>query len=93
MRIGVLREIKSDEYRVALPPADAEMLAQAGHDVFIEKGAGLGGGFTDDFYENAGVTIVEAADEVWARAEMLMKVKEPIEREWSLMREGQVILG
>ncbi|MCH7533541.1 MAG: alanine dehydrogenase [Gemmatimonadetes bacterium] len=91
MLIGVPKEIKSDEYRVALPPAGAEMLTQAGHEVLVEKGAGLGSGFTDDFYENAGAAIVEAADEVWAQAEMVMKVKEPIESEWPRMREGQVI--
>jgi len=91
MRIGVPKEIKSDEYRVALPPAGAETLTKAGHEVFVEKGAGLGSGFTDDFYENAGATTLEAASDVWARAEMLMKVKVPIEPEWPLMREGQVI--
>ena len=74
MLIGVPKEIKSDEYRVALPPAGAEMLKQAGHELFIEKGAGLGSGFTDDFYANAGAQILETAQEVWARAEMIMKV-------------------
>ncbi|KPJ82838.1 MAG: alanine dehydrogenase [Gemmatimonas sp. SG8_23] len=91
MLIGVPKEIKPDEYRVALTPAGAEMLAQAGHQVFVEQGAGLGSGFTDDFYENAGATILDTADEVWAKAEMIMKVKEPIEPEWPRMRDGQVI--
>jgi len=91
MLIGVPKEIKPDEYRVALTPAGAEMLTRAGHDLLLERGAGLGSGFTDDFYENAGATIVDAADEVWARAEMVMKVKEPIEPEWPRMREGQVV--
>lgn len=91
MLIGVPKEIKPDEYRVALTPAGAEMLTQAGHEIFIETGAGLGSGFTDDFYESAGATMLDTADEVWARAEMIMKVKEPIAPEWPRMRSGQVI--
>jgi len=91
MLIGVPKEIKADEYRVALTPAGAEMLVGAGHELVIEKGAGLGSGFTDDFYEDAGATILETAEEVWARAEMIMKVKEPIEPEWPSMRADQVI--
>ncbi|MDE3003814.1 MAG: alanine dehydrogenase [Gemmatimonadota bacterium] len=91
MLIGVPKEIKADEYRVALTPAGAEMLVGAGHELVIEKGAGLGSGFTDDFYEDAGATILETAEEVWARAEMIMKVKEPIEPEWPRMRADQVI--
>ena len=91
MLIGVPKEIKPEEYRVALTPAGAEMLAQVGHDLVVQKGAGLGSGFTDDFYQNAGATILDTADEVWEKAEMIMKVKEPIEPEWPRMREGQVI--
>ena len=91
MLIGVPKEIKPDEYRVALTPAGAEMLVGAGHELFIEKGAGEGSGFTDDFYEDAGATVLDTADEVWAKAEMIMKVKEPIEPEWPRMRKDQVI--
>ena len=91
MLIGVPKEIKPDEYRVALTPAGAEMLTQAGHELVIEQGAGLGSGFTDDYYESAGATILVTADEVWAKAEMIMKVKEPILSEWPSMRSGQVI--
>ncbi len=91
MLIGVPKEIKPDEYRVALTPAGAEMLTQAGHEIFVEKSAGEGSGFTDDFYEDAGATILDTADEVWAKADMIMKVKEPIEPEWPRMREGQVM--
>ena len=91
MLIGVPKEIKPEEYRVALTPAGAEMLTQAGHELVIQKGAGLGSGFTDDFYEKAGATILDTADEVWEKAEMIMKVKEPIAPEWPRMREGQVI--
>jgi alanine dehydrogenase len=91
MLIGVPKEIKPDEYRVALTPAGAEMLKKAGHDLIIETSAGIGSGFTDDFYENAGAEIVDTSDEVWARAEMIMKVKEPIRPEWPKIREGQVV--
>lgn len=91
MLIGVPKEIKPDEYRVALTPAGAEMLAAAGHQIIIETNAGVGSGFTDDFYEAAGAKIVGTSDEVWAKAEMIMKVKEPIRPEWPKMRDGQVI--
>ena len=91
MLIGVPKEIKPDEYRVALTPAGAEMLSQAGHEVVVEKDAGVGSGFTDDFYEGAGATILDTADEVWAKAEMIMKVKEPIAPEWPRMRKGQLL--
>ena len=91
MVIGVPKEIKPDEYRVALTPAGAETLSLAGHDVVLEAGAGLGSGFTDDYYEKAGATVLSSVEEVWARAEMIMKVKEPIAPEWPRMRKGQVI--
>jgi alanine dehydrogenase len=91
MLIGVPREIKPDEYRVALTPAGAEMLTGAGHRVVIEAGAGLGSGFTDDFYEHAGAEIVDTAEDVWKAAEMIMKVKEPIAPEWARMRPDQII--
>ena len=74
MLIGVPKEIKPDEYRVALTPAGAEMLSQAGHEVVVEKDAGVGSGFTDDFYEGAGATILDTADEVWAKAAMIARV-------------------
>ena len=91
MLIGVPREIKPDEYRVALTPAGAEMLTAAGHRAVIEAGAGLGSGFTDDFYEHAGAEIVDTAEDVWQAAEMIMKVKEPIAPEWARMRPDQII--
>ena len=91
MLIGVPKEIKPDEYRVALTPAGAEVLAEAGHDLLIERGAGLGSGFSDGFYEGAGATVLDTADEIWARAEIILKVKEPIKPEWPKMRSGQVI--
>lgn len=93
MRVGVPSEVKDDEYRVALTPAGAEALSNAGHDVLVQAGAGEDSGFTDDFYENAGARIAGTADEVWARSEMVMKVKEPLPAEWPLMREGQILFA
>jgi alanine dehydrogenase len=91
MLIGVPKEIKPDEHRVALTPAGAETLSSAGHEVLIEAEAGRGSGFTDDFYAAAGAEISTGADDIWSRAEMILKVKEPIEPEWPRMREGQVL--
>lgn len=91
MRIGVPREIKPDEYRVALTPAGAEDLTRAGHDVVVEAGAGIGSGFTDDFYEGAGARVLASASDVWAECEMILKVKEPGDSEWAHMRAGQVV--
>jgi len=91
MLIGVPKEVKKEEYRVAATPAGVEALVQSGHGVMIERGAGMASGFTDDFYEGAGAEIVSTAEEIWSRADMIMKVKEPIEPEWPRMRQGQVI--
>ncbi|HEU5170714.1 MAG TPA: alanine dehydrogenase [Gemmatimonadales bacterium] len=91
MLIGVPKEIKTNEDRVALVPAGTEALVAAGHTVLVERGAGLGSGFADDAYGAAGAQILPGAAEVWRRAEMIMKVKEPIEPEWPHMRAGQVI--
>lgn len=91
MIIGVPKEIKTNENRIALVPAGSEALVQAGHSVLVERGAGLGSGFDDAAYEATGATIVDSAAEVWSRADMIVKVKEPIESEWPLMREGQII--
>ena len=91
MLIGVPKEIKRQEFRAAITPAGVETLAEAGHAVLVERGAGVASGFTDAFYEAAGAEIVAGAEEVWARAEMIMKVKEPIEAEWPRMKKEQVI--
>ena len=85
MLIGVPREIKTNENRVALVPAGAEALVQHGHQLFIERGAGLGSGFSDAQYEAAGATVLETADEVWARAGMIMKVKKQLTSRRRLM--------
>ena len=91
MRIGVPKEIKTNENRVALVPAGAESLVAAGHSVQVEKGAGEGSGFPDEAYTGVGATIGTDADAVWREADMIMKVKEPIEVEWPRMRRGQTI--
>ncbi len=91
MIIGVPKEIKTNENRVALVPAGAATLAGDKHTVLVERGAGEGSGFADGEYEAVGATIVQTADEVWKKAEMIMKVKEPIEPEWPRMRKGQLI--
>ncbi len=91
MLIGVPTEIKTNEYRVALVPSGAEALVRDGHTVLVQAGAGEGSGFTDEQYREAGAETVDTADEVWARAEMIIKVKEPIEPEWPRIREDQLL--
>jgi alanine dehydrogenase len=91
MKIGVPKEIKTNENRVALVPAGAEAMVAAGHSVMIEKGAGEGSGFPDSAYTSVGAKVGADADAVWREAEMIMKVKEPIKPEWPRMKKGQVI--
>ncbi|MEH6889446.1 alanine dehydrogenase [Bacillus sp. JJ864] len=90
MRIGVPGEIKNNENRVAMTPAGVVHLIRNNHEVFIQKGAGLGSGFTDEQYVEAGAKIVETAEEAWSM-EMVMKVKEPIASEYKYFREGLVL--
>jgi len=90
MRVGVAKEIKTDEYRVALTPAGALELTRRGHDVLVETGAGDGSAFPDASYQAAGAQIV-GVDDVWARSELLLKVKEPIPAEYERLREGLVL--
>lgn len=91
MRIGIPKEIKTNENRVSLVPAGAEALVSAGHTVFVEKAAGEGSGFSDEQYVAVGAKILKTADEVWKDADMIIKVKEPIAVEWPRMRKGQAI--
>ncbi|MCO1658686.1 alanine dehydrogenase [Pseudonocardia humida] len=97
MRIGVPSEVKNHEYRVGVTPAGAHELVRAGHEVLVEQGAGVGSSFADADYKEAGAAIVTgvhdgaAADEVWASADLLVKVKEPVESEYHRLREGQVL--
>ncbi|WP_066172906.1 alanine dehydrogenase [Bacillus marinisedimentorum] len=90
MRIGVPKEIKNNENRIAMTPAGVLTLAGAGHDIYIEKGAGLGSGFTDEQYIEAGAHIVETAKEAWDQ-EMVMKVKEPLPDEYGYFSEGLIL--
>jgi alanine dehydrogenase len=91
MIIGVPKEIKTNESRVALVPAGVELLVGLGHTVYCEQNAGSGSGFADEDYERVGGKILATADEVWTQADMIIKVKEPIAGEWPKMRSGQVI--
>src|SRR5665213_1210462 len=90
MKIGVAKEIKSDEYRVALTPAGALELTSRGHEVAIEAGAGAGSAFPDDAYERVGARIA-SVDEVWEQSDMVLKVKEPIASEYPRLREGLIL--
>jgi alanine dehydrogenase len=90
VRIGVAKEIKTDEYRVALTPAGARELVQRGHEVVVETGAGDGSSFPDQAYEAAGARIA-SVDDIWADSELLLKVKEPIAEEYGRLREGLVL--
>jgi alanine dehydrogenase len=91
MRVGVPKEIKPDEYRVGLTPASVREYLSRGHRVMIERGAGLGIGANDDVYRSAGAAIVDTAAEIFATADMVVKVKEPQPAEWRQLREGQIL--
>jgi alanine dehydrogenase len=91
MLIGVPKEIKNNEYRVGLVPSSVRELATHGHQVIVQRGAGAGIGFGDEAFQNVGATMVDAAEEIFARAEMIIKVKEPQHSECKLLREGQVL--
>ena len=90
MKIGVAKEIKSDEYRVALTPAGALELTQRGHEVTIEQGAGVGSSFPDEAYQRVGAQIA-SVDDVWERSDLVLKVKEPIAAEYGRLREGLIL--
>ncbi|UKS31157.1 alanine dehydrogenase [Paenibacillus sp. HWE-109] len=91
MVIGVPKEIKNNESRVALTPGGASMLLGAGHQVLVESGAGLGSGFLDEDYAKEGAILIPEAAEIWARGNMIMKVKEPLPAEYGYFREGQLL--
>ncbi|WP_409483051.1 alanine dehydrogenase [Arsenicicoccus dermatophilus] len=91
MKVGIPREIKNNEFRVAITPAGVHELVTHGHEVVIEKGAGAGSSITDEEYTSAGATIIDSADDVWGQADMVLKVKEPIEAEYHRMQEGQTL--
>ncbi len=91
MNIGIPKEIKTNENRVSLVPAGAEAMVAAGHAVVVETGAGMGSGFSDEQYTAVGATIAPDADATWSGADMIIKVKEPIEPEWKRMKKGQTL--
>jgi alanine dehydrogenase len=91
MRVGVPREVKNREYRVALTPAGVTELVRAGHEVLVERGAGEGSSIPDADFQAAGARIVAEADDVWADADLLLKVKEPVAEEYDRLRRGQTL--
>lgn len=91
MIVGVPREVKSDEYRVAMIPVGVEELRRAGHRVLIQSGAGLGSGISDDRYAASGAEIIPNAEAIWKEADMIVKVKEPLPEEWPHMQANQLV--
>ncbi|MDP9416659.1 MAG: alanine dehydrogenase [Actinomycetota bacterium] len=91
MKVGIPRERKTHEYRVAITPAGVHEFTRHGHDVYVEQGAGLGSSVPDEDYGAAGATILASPDEVWGTGELILKVKEPIEEEYARMRAGQTL--
>jgi len=91
MRIGIPKEIKKFENRVALTPDGIKALIDAGHEVYIERGAGLGAGIADDDYLKEGATILDHHKEIFEKADMIYKVKEPLSAEYEFLREGQIL--
>src|SRR2546423_13159913 len=91
MRVGVSKEVKPDEYRVAMMPVGVELMKKNGHEVFVETQAGVGSGFADEDYSRAGAAIVASAGEVFEKAELIVKVKEPQRQEIERFRPGQVV--
>ncbi|MBA3311234.1 MAG: alanine dehydrogenase [Nocardioidaceae bacterium] len=91
MKVGVPKEVKNHEYRVAITPAGVHELASRGHQVYVEESAGLGSSIGDDEYAAEGATILPTADDVWGTGDLILKVKEPIAEEHHLMREGQTL--
>ncbi len=89
--VGVPKEVKTDEYRVAMIPVGVEELTRAGHQVLIQAGAGQGSGIADEQYAQNGAEIVTNAAEIWGRSDLVIKVKEPLMAEWPLMRPGQIV--
>lgn len=91
MRVGIPREVKNNEYRVAITPAGVHELVRAGHEVYIESGAGEGSAIPNEDFAAAGAQILDSADDVWAAGDLLLKVKEPIEQEYHRLRADQTL--
>ncbi|MFF3150569.1 alanine dehydrogenase, partial [Streptomyces sp. NPDC057927] len=91
VKVGIPREVKNNEFRVAITPAGVHELVRNGHQVVVERNAGVGSSITDDEYVSAGAQILQTADEVWAAADLLLKVKEPIAEEYHRLRKDQTL--
>ena len=91
MRIGIPTEIKADEHRVAITPSGVTAFVARGHEVLIEAGAGIGSAIPDETYRAAGAAVADGPDAVWERADLVLKVKEPLDPEFDRMRPGQVL--
>ena len=91
MKIGCVKEIKNNEYRVGLTPDNVRAYIAAGHHIYIEKGAGIGSGFSDNEYVDAGASLIDNAADVWHLVDMMVKVKEPLECEYPLFRDGLIL--
>ena len=91
MIIGIPKETKQHEYRVSVLPVGVELLTKAGHQVLVQTNAGVGSGYEDRDYEQAGATLIDNAEEVFGKADMIVKVKEPLKDEWPLLRQNQIV--
>ena len=91
MKVGIPKEIKNNENRVGMTPAGVAEMARRGHEVYVQHTAGVGSGFSDDDYAKAGATILPAIEDVYRQADMIVKVKEPIEPEYALVRRSQLV--
>ncbi len=91
MKVGIPREVKNHEYRVAITPSGVHELVRHGHDVYVEKDAGVGSSIPDEDYVTAGAKVLAGADEVWETGDLILKVKEPVAQEYGRMREGQTL--
>ena len=91
MKVGVPKEVKNHEYRVAITPAGVHELARGGHEVFVERDAGTGSSIPDEDFVAAGAAILPSADDVWQTGDLILKVKEPVAEEYHRMRKGQVL--
>ena len=91
MKIGCVKEIKNNEFRVGLTPDNVKAYVAAGHHVYMEKGAGVGSGFTDNEYMDAGASLIDNAKEVWDLVDMMIKVKEPLPEEYGFSKGSSCI--
>ena len=91
MIVGILKEIKPQENRVCMTPAGVDMMVSSGHEIYVEKNAGVGSGFSDDAYQSAGAKILDTPQEVYDTAQMVMHVKEPQPSEYPMIRRDQIV--